>query len=148
MNPTLTFDEVKAHLDEWGLADADLLLADATYAFFTVEFVTGDFAVAAENYLAKIVGNYEAEDADCDDFAEACACFAHAVHRKTLTRPRETAVAFGEFWFTTHEGEGHAINCFISLISDVWKLLFFEPQTCELVTLTPEEITSCEMLRF
>lgn len=145
---TLSSDALRAHLDEWGCGNADVLLADTTYALPTLAYVRDEFSSWAINELAASVGDYEAEDADCDDFAEECACLAHRAHRKTLDRPRATALAFGEFWFTREDGEAHAICCFVCLENDAYSLRFLEPQGCEIVNLTQKEIESCAMVRF
>lgn len=145
---TLTPEEIGVKFDQWGLVNVDKLIPDTIYACWDADFVVNEFAKAAKAHLDKVVGPYIPEESDCDDFAEECACFAHAVHRKTLEHPRQTAVAFGEFWYVRWDGVAHAINCFISLVKGAWALLFFEPQTCQLVELTPEEIASCDMIRF
>lgn len=145
---TLDGDSIMAHLDAWGVVTGNILIADATYAFPLQATVEGDFADMARPYLLQNVGDWTKEEGDCDDFAEECATLAHRMHRKTLARPRETALAFGEFWYTTTAGGGHAINVYMCLENGVWRLRFFEPQGCVSVRLTPEEIGSCQMLRF
>lgn len=145
---TLTADGLNTHIDEWGCNRGDVLIPDAAYAFPTMDYVRDVFSPWAREKLAIIVGDYEAEDADCDDFAEVCACLAHTAHRKTLDRPRATALAFGEFWYTREDGADHAICCFVCLENNTYVLRFLEPQGCEIVNLTQKEIESCAMVRF
>lgn len=145
---TLSAEAFQAHLDEWGCGHAAVLISDSMYAIPTREYIENEFAPWAREKLAKIVGDYEAEDADCDDFADVCACLARMAHRKTLDRPRATAIAFGDFWYTREDGGDHAICSLILAPSGSYELTFFEPQGCEFVNLTQKEIESCVYVGF
>lgn len=80
--------------------------------------------------------------------AAVTAAFAQILHYLTPGRPAKSALAVGEFWYAKdNNGGGHAINvaCCGLEPSDV---VFYEPQTRKVVTLTATEKFSCTMVRF
>lgn len=148
MSTLLTSDELRQVIFEAGIAAPDVLIADAEYALPTLDYVRGEFAAACQIRLNATVGPYEPEDSDCDDFADVAACFMRECHRKTLDKPRETAIAFAEFWYTRDDGAGHAINAFVANVKGQTAIYYFEPQLCQVVNLSKAEIASCEFIRF
>lgn len=148
----LNCDEIRAHLFGWGVPpEARLVIPDAEYAFPKADWVDNEFT--SRWFLEKnhVIAQYEAENADCDDFAEECATFAHRCHRMTSQkegRPADTALAFGQFYYTKSVAGPHAICFFIALKDDAWCLYFYEPQLCQRIELSPEEIATCELAYF
>jgi hypothetical protein len=85
---------------------------------------------------------YRPEAWDCDDFADTFKVFASVCHRRMGVN---TGLAVGVIHYTSEKQGPHAIN--MALTSDLG-LVFFEPQTGKLVTLTPEEKKSIWHARF
>jgi hypothetical protein len=146
--PCLGLETIRQLTAAAGIDPAALRLADSLDALPALEWIRDVFAPAWRQHRDQVLGFPEAEAADCDDYARACADFAALLHRKTSGHPR-AGLAFGQFWFTRHTGTAHAIN--VAICRDpagALHLVFFEPQTAELVALTPEEVSSCDLFCF
>lgn len=126
---------------------------DKTYSLPTQDWLTGAFGEAFDKFLFEFEESaWRPEINDCDDFSRSAAFFAQLLHkRKSKNDPlrKETALAFGEFFYTKDSGEGHAINvAIIRNIKGEHEAVFFEPQNQTIVELTQTEKESCEFFRF
>lgn len=121
-------------------------LPDEQYALPAADWIANEFAAAFTSERNRWVGLYRNGCSDCDDFAEFAVTFAKFLFRNTEDRPKDAALAFGEFWYVTPQG-GHAINLAICREGDELKLVFFEPQSSSVVRLTRKEIESCCFVR-
>lgn len=104
--------------------------------------------------FSRGLSDYGDERNDCEDFARRCATYACDLHAGNTGQ--KTGLAFGEFYFTRDDGGGHAIN--VAVVADeraaglhsdsgAPKLLFFEPQTGKVISLTETERSSCRLLK-
>lgn len=127
-------------------ADISAELADSNYSLPDGDWINGEFANALHTFLSNLGISYEAEKSDCDDFARFAASYCGLLHSKMS---HSTGIAFGEFWFTRDNGNGHAINVFVTRdANEKLTLRFFEPQTQSELHLSDEEINSCDYCRF
>lgn len=121
-------------------------LPDDQYALPAADWIANEFAREFAAWRNGIILRYAPAESDCDDFAEAAAVYAKMLYRFTAGRPKDAALAFGEFWYASYRG-GHAINVAVCRTGDNLRLVFFEPQEAKLTPLTREEISSCSYLR-
>jgi hypothetical protein len=131
------------------------LFADDSYECPSEGWVAETFARDFARFKQSVAGNiaglaYNPEAFDCDDFARLAASYAGLLHRASRGIQDKTALAFGEFWFDSNTTKGgHAINIAVVAGPDQRpKLLFFEPQTCEILNLSQSEVESCRAVRF
>lgn len=127
------------------VATAAVVMPDPRYALPDPDWIAGSFAKAFAVWRDQQLGVYAPGECDCDDFVEAATFYARLCYRRTPNRPSNAGVAFGEFYFQRNgTGYGHAVNVAICRGSDnLLHLVFFEPQTAQIVTLTKKEISSC-----
>lgn len=125
-----------------------IYVVDSSYVFPTLEWVEGPFSDGLSKFLADWVEHYRSERADCDDFADAAAFYARGAHRLDGEAKEATALAFGEFYYRPDSGGAHAINCFFTKVGDALELMFYEPQTQQVVNLSQTEISSCDYCQF
>lgn len=134
-------------------------IADIRRAFDAagVGFTNGvdrDYALVAEKWVGKFGSrfpywqrqvlatiSYEPEWNDCDDFAEDARYLARLLHRNTREKP-DGALAFGLFKYQTDAGGWHAINVVACREDGRIYPVFFEPQTAQVVKLSPAELIS------
>lgn len=83
---------------------------------------------------------------DCDNFATLFYAFAQAQWSLHSADDSAEALAIGEFWYRRTDNTGHAIN--IAVVDDDEHLIFFEPQSQEIVKLTDQEVLSSFYRRF
>lgn len=143
-NPT-----IEAFLFSQGISPNSVFLPDSEYALPAADWISSEFHPAWIAFRDSMLGMYEAEDTDCDDFALGASFFAKYLHRKTKGRPPGTALAFGEFWYTPAAGGGHAINLAVcrDQATNLF-LVFYEPQLAQTIRLSQTEIQSCGFCRF
>jgi len=123
-------------------------IADRTYALPTLNFLGGAFSTALWSFQQFFeVLRWTPEANDCDDFARIAAGFAQMLHYLTPNRPPATALAVGELWYVKDSGEGHAINVALCGPSPDG-VVFYEPQTRQLVKLTDTELARVTIVRF
>jgi len=137
------------------LARADLrakhvLFADDRYMLPAQEWILGEFSASLRKWLLQMDIDYRPQDYDCDDFARFAATLAGLCHRRSYSSRLFSALAFGEMWYLRDGfGDGHAIN--VAIVAEDNKLpslFFFEPQTCERVTLDNVQLATVEFIRF
>lgn len=121
-------------------------LADDNYSLPTRDWIALEFSTCLKMLLDDLAFKWEPDRSDCDDFARLAAAYCCLLHSNTGA---DSGLAFGEFWFTRRDGQGHAINVFVTReIDGSLALNFFEPQTQQIIELTKEEIQSCDFCRF
>ena len=146
---TRTGSQLAQQLEAAGVQSFNWSLADRAYALPTRQFLTGAFSAALWSFLAffQVLGWTE-EANDCDDVAHLSAAFAQILHFLTPGRPPQSALAVGEFWFMKDNGGGgHAINV-ACCGPDPEHVVFYEPQTRQIVFLSPTEKASASLVRF
>jgi len=90
------------------------------------------------------VNNYVPEVSDCDDFASRYRIGMQICRGRMM---KGNPIAVCELWYEMRGGQGgHAINGIY--VNDPAKLIFIEPQTCEEVDLTKNEMKSIWFVRF
>lgn len=144
----MTPSGIKAQYDA---DDSKIFCFDASYALPSKEWVLDDFSHYFRVFLNRMGLEKWDEQFDCDDFsrlsfglaiiAQALAGIAHAKTRKR----KEQGLAFGVFNFMLNEKTGHSINTFITKKDGV---LFWEPQTQALTTLSESEKKSASFILF
>lgn len=125
------------------------LETDEYYALPTLDWIKGDFSTAFASFKYQLaVSQWKSQANDCDDFARFAAFFAQYLHHNTPDKLSNTALGFGEFYyFKTGQG-WHAINVFMHREGGSVKLGFYEPQTCQVISLSRQEMDSCVFYRF
>ncbi len=127
-----------------GLSHAAAPLADSAYQPPTRDWLTGEFYAWYRSCLFQLgCTGYKAENWDCDDFADLFAAFARICHRRTSPNAG-AALPVGILWYVAAGRGGHAVN--VALTSD-HGLVVIEPQSGNLLTLTPEEAASAWLLK-
>lgn len=145
----MTAEQLENFLAEAGIARESILIRDARYVFPQQDWLFGAFAAGLfEMRLQFGLSKWEAEDSDCDDFAELAGFYARFLHRRSVTAGRAakgTAVAFGTFQYLIEDNllQAHAINCAVVFESGAARLVFMEPQSGKRVDLSHEEVCSC-----
>lgn len=146
----LTADEVTGLFESLGAVPwRGQLIADSRYACPTRAWVEGEFTRGLFKFTAAISAvTYAIDEWDCDNFTACAALFGHLCHKDTAIKSSGTALAVGEFWFTTRNGHPHAINVLIVNNGGKPLINFYEPQSLKIVNLNQKEIESCSGLRF
>jgi hypothetical protein len=119
---------------------------DNSYLLPALNWVAGGFTESWFEFK-NAIGAYSAEDNDCDDFARGAAFLAQVLHHNTPDRAKHVGLAFGEFCYISNTIGSHAINMFVCREDGALKIGFYEPQTCSVVELTPDEIGTCFFYR-
>lgn len=122
---------------------------DSAYVLPTLDWVKGSFSQAFASFKFQLNNNqWKSEENDCDDFARFGAFFAQYLHHNTPNKIKNTSLCFGEFGYQKKDLSGHAINVFLYREKGKVNVGFYEPQTCEVITLTKEEVSTCQFYRF
>lgn len=151
MTPPISKQTVNSFLFDAGVdvATCMVISPDPFYALPALSWVEREFTDSFGVFRPSQMARYADGDSDCDDFAECAAFHAHFLHRHTSGRPDKSALAFGEFYYQSRPGVGHAINCF--LYHDEQQSLclgFYEPQTARVVALTREQVGTAMVVKF
>ena len=147
----LTNGEIINVLGRFGISANAVLFADESYILPEQWWVQTTFAQAWLTTMSILnTGTYRPLTNDCDDFARLCAAYAQLLNNATILKLgiTDASLAFGEFWFQSATGP-HAINAYL-YPTGVHKEIgigFIEPQTGQTLNLTPDEISSCSLLR-
>jgi hypothetical protein len=141
--------ELQAFYSRLGVSSS-FQMADENYSCPSLNWVEEIFAPSLSSLLSQLSADiWTPEDFDCDDFARMAAAYAGLLHHLTVGREKDTALAFGEFWYVRDIGGGHAINTtVVSGKNNEATAIFFEPQNSSIVNLSRTEIESCLGLRF
>jgi hypothetical protein len=135
-------------LFDQGISSAITFLPYDSYALPTEQWVFGGFARGLQLEQARLgVRDYVEGKNVCNHFARHAADYAAQCHLITRYGPDKCSLAFGEFWLPNDAAACHAVNVFVIRQNEGLHLRFFEPQTCQLVGLTPDQISSCVFCR-
>jgi hypothetical protein len=155
----VTSDHLHNFLLERDIPLFALSLLDNRYVLPSRAWVFGAFAEAFATMRQQFeLQAWEADRADCDDFADLAAWYAHFLRRIdfNLERkrardlndpPADGAIAFGTFSYIDEEIGAHMINFAIIHESGRADIVFIEPQTGKQVDLSQGEICSCQEIR-
>lgn len=133
---------------QYGLVN--VTLSDESYLAPTMEWVTGTLASTWSSVKTVLgINEYIVDARDCDDYTTMCAAYVRILHGLTVKAENlpSSGIAFGEFWFTSHNGP-HALNVFLVAEDGRLTMNFFEPQTGKLEILSDNEIKSAMFIRF
>jgi hypothetical protein len=136
---------------EQGVYAQQSLIADAAYALPAIDWIKGEFSNALRRAVAALnLEQWRENENDCDNFAGLAKEIASICHARSARKSGYggTGLAFGEFWYLDTQQGHHAINVAIVGNLDALRLVFFEPQTGELVTLSEKERSLCDLYRF
>ena len=124
-------------------------IVDRSYSVPSKNWIINTLGPTLRNFQAQLGVNTWTEDVqDCDDFARLAAAYVQFLHYRTLGQIRKSALSFGEVFYVTKEGGGHAINIAIVGTKGNEEVIFFEPQTGKIVELTLKERDSIYYIRF
>lgn len=112
------------------------LLYDASYACPAMRWLTKDFYPWFKAKLAEQGLSYDRRH-DCDNFARKFCVYAQDAHALTQGGPQDEGLAVGEFLYVSAKVGPHAIV--VAFVENM-EMIFIEPQTGEVLNLTPEEI--------
>lgn len=120
-------------------------VADGVFSTPSELWIATDFSSDLKNFQFYLKDSqWVAEENDCDDFARGAAFFAQLLHHNTRNKIQQTALAFGEFWYKQQNVGYHAID--FAVVRDQQlklKVVFYEPQLKQIITLTRAEKLSC-----
>ena len=122
---------------------------DNTYWTPPLEWLETDVIPYYKNYLEHLDVHYGSHF-DCDDYARTFATFAHMKYYSNKKEKSMDGIAIGEVWFKRDirywpAGYAHAINV---IIIEGGTVIYFEPQGCIPITLTPDEVESICLIKF
>ena len=145
----LTESDIKRILLADGVAvgHAGDSFVDFYYLRPTLRWIIGPFAYALSEFQKVLeTAKYHPESNDCDNYARLAAAFAQTLHNRTERYGQmDSALAFGEFFYTHRDGGRHVCN--VAIVDDD-KPIYFEPNGCRVVELTADEKRSCTSVRF
>ncbi len=146
--PTIASDNLIELLSKNKIAgDLGSLTLDSTYSLPTKDWVVNDFAPKYMDFIKQMkISDYTTEENDCDNFSLAAKFYANVLHHQEKSMAKHTGIAFGEFGYTqSMNGSNHAIDIILTQETNKTNIviLFFEPQTGQLVNLTQKEYESC-----
>lgn len=135
----MTRAELAVYFPQW----CQPFFYDTTYAKPKLAWLTDKFWPWFKNARWKSNTDKWTRKNDCDNFARAYCVFAQDAHADTPLNDDE-GLAVGEFCYVRSSGEAHAI---VVALTDVG-LVYIEPQTGEVLGLTPQEKSSCFRVSF
>jgi hypothetical protein len=133
----VSFEDLRGQLNGFGSP------FDGFYALPMRSWVADQFSVALKLNIFSLGLRFSSEDWDCDDYAKYAWGLASICHGRTLDHPK-SAIAFGVYIYyviPTDPRSCHAINFFFD---ENLKLTFYEPQNQTIITLTNEQVNSCQ----
>ncbi len=129
--------QLRNHLEESFVFGKSDHISDNEYKIVTRKWITEEFKPHWFSYKTRNNLIYRFESSDCDNFSLHCLlaaqelssdgkpiCVGYLAYRKSITGP-------------------HAINIFLIEENDKIKVIFFEPQTDEIIGLSKAELASC-----
>ena len=142
----------------------EINLEDEWYAMPDEDWIFGDLANYLRFYLKnRFPAGYQAQRADCDDWAGEAHTEVLKIHRQTpfddekwqesngLAVPGKCGCAWGKLGYVPSSGLiGHKINISVVRQKALPKLVFFEPNGCTRVWPEPtrEELNKCSSCSF
>lgn len=126
------------------------VISDRAYAAPDLAWLTDGPFAKRWSKASEELGPYNPESRDCDDFARGAAWCAQVEHSKDPDRPLGTAIAVGEFFYSTTRNTKHAILVAVCRMDGTnLAVAFFEPQSPpRFIRLDQVEYESCEFFRF
>lgn len=153
-NPVITHSitaiELKTIMAKNKIYTPNAFVADQTYALPSENWIKTEYSSALYSFLTSFKSSqWTSEENDCDNFASMSYSFSQILHHNTPSKLEKSSLAFGEFWYITKNGGGHAINVLITWAGEnQYKVLFYEPQLQQIIALDKDEIDSCLFYRF
>ncbi len=142
---TYSGQHVKTLISEKLKPSTKINVADAFYVTHTIDYFTGKGYKKFKKWLHRTgIFNFS-YSFDCDNYAEAYRVYTHLVHttylkRNKLNDAKKQSIGVGIIWYTKDDGIGHAINIILTKNDDYNDvILFFEPQTGDVIELTENE---------
>lgn len=148
--PTMTvsgneLNEVLAHLTPGAPV---ILINDDKYLLPTPGWIKNDFSAGLFEFQAFFgISRWSTESNDCDKFALATVFYAHWLHEKSPNRTVSAGITCGEVYYISSRGGPHAINFFVVSNKGELQVIFYEPQTCSIIQLSPAELKSITLLK-
>lgn len=136
----ITWEDIYSTLKKAGIKPDAINGMDSKYSIPTQEWVLNTSTNISEQ-IKSMLGGWIPEARDCDDFAIATFSLMRLAHSKSNP---DTSLAVGYFqYYSDKLGGYHAINI---VFINKQKIMFFEPQTGDMLPLTTSEIKSCTRL--
>lgn len=129
---------------QYSADDSKIFCFDKSYALPSKEWVVDEFSHYYRCFLNRMGLEKWDEQWDCENFSKLAQALAGIAHAKTRKR-KEQGLAFGVFNFILDANSHHSINTFITKKDGV---LFWEPQTQELIVLSEKEEASATFVLF
>lgn len=150
INSTINSEDIWNIMSSVGAGNtANFITRDTIYSLPSIEYITNQFSQNLKGFFFSLNSQgWKEQENDCDDFALGACFLMNFLHHNTVDKIRNTGIAFGEFYYIREQGGGHAINVAIVKDNLEVKVVFYEPQTYSIVTLTQKEIESCVFWRF
>lgn len=124
-------------------------IPESLYVCVSESWIKTDFAESFGRYLQIIKEAVPSPTTwDCHNFAEAAKTWADALYDSTPNKPKGAALGCLEFWYNRDIGGGHAINGFLVKDGKNLKIVFFEPQTRQVVLLSKKELDNCLFYKY
>jgi hypothetical protein len=143
--PTKTFSstEIYNSMASIGILTEKAVISDGLYVLAKREWVEKEFSSGLSAFQFQFgINNWNAESNDCDKFSGAASFYLRWLNHSSPNRNVKAALAAGEVYYRTDQGQNHAINLFILEKDGVLTPSFYEPQTRRFVTLSQSEIFS------
>jgi hypothetical protein len=133
---------------------AHLSLTDGRYYLPRESWLLADGGKAIrERYELDGLSGYQPEIADCDDYAIKALDAVRDAHREFARQAKiakrdflAAGLAFGYCAYTRTDGRRHALNLAVTRRGAHPAVIFWEPQTQELATLTLKEAATCSLV--
>ncbi len=122
---------------------SDVKVSDQKYAIVDRDWLETEWY----NYYRKVLDGLNihgwSHDFDCDNFASLYCALLQVCHKAGNTT--SDGISVGEFWYITEDGSGHAI---VTAIVGDNQVIYIEPQSGSVLSLTDKERYSCLFVRF
>jgi len=142
-NNTIYSSNIISLLNGYDIYPSDKIIDDELYTLPSKNWVETTFSNEFFKFLSEEkLQQYELDSNDCDNFAGWARLFAQKLNNNTKSQGK-SSILFGEFDYKEDKGGYHAINFFISLEDEKYKIYFYEPQTQKIIFLSDDEIKSC-----
>jgi hypothetical protein len=141
---TYSWEDIHGVFLKNGLVLEQFITADSTYVLTTRSWIQSDFSSGLSAFQFQMgINNWKPESNDCDKFSLATTFYAKWLTHSSPNRKFNASLAMGEVFYTRSNSRGnHAINFFIINESDELKIVFYEPQTRQIISLTQNEMFS------
>lgn len=115
-------------------------IPDGRYVMPTLGWIEREFSHGLFGFQHALgIATWTAEAWDCDKFAIGASFYGKFLNSVSPNRNVAAALAIGELYYVKDVGGGHAINFFIVQAGQNLQIIFYEPQTRAVVSLSPTE---------